>query len=418
MPGLASCALLAWLTLVWFAAIVATASGEAVVAKAGGFEPGGVSVFPGIPVFPLSFWALAVVADFAWAPWGSVVVASVHLWGAVVCGRSVLRDARWLRELEDEVSEWVALPDSHVRYRVEASDGVMWTELDGFVDSDAELVSRLRDVLDDAATRLGDDVEVGVLDVRGFANASGDESQILLTVFQGIPTVWLVDDAEHQDDAGRDWSIPARGWLAETADAARRRALGWRAAGSVAVNQPRGESVEVARWTDRGLLRFHYRNDRLATTDLYHHNRLVERVYDDTRVVWPHPDRRGRVPTRVARLDARVVWRAHEIEVVDLSESSAGPSDWLAALDELETVRELWLPPEPIAEGLLVTVLARLPRLRELVLGKQTSWGPEVQQSLRSGWAPALTWIRTRGRLSDAARDELESLRPGLRITT
>ncbi|MEM6931109.1 MAG: hypothetical protein AAF602_29520 [Myxococcota bacterium] len=311
---------------------------------------------------------------------------------------------------------WVSIAGTDARYRADVNEvdgvGVLSVELDGFVRDGTEPVSRVRDALDALGVAVGERAEVTVLDVLGFATASGDESQILLSVYLGLPCVWVVTDPDRQDAAGRDWSMPARSWLAETAREALDRVVGWRRRGAVHIAATDGSEIEIARWTDRGLRLFLRGLRHDVMEDLYHHNRLVERTYPGTRIRWPHPDRSGE-PELAQQLGARVVWRDEAVEVVDFS---AGPADrtpgWLDALDRVATATELWLPDGAVGEGDLVTLLASLPDLRQLVLGAQTSWGLEVDEALRSGWAPALTTIRGSGRIPEASRDALHRARP------
>ncbi|MEO0600970.1 MAG: hypothetical protein AAF211_06010 [Myxococcota bacterium] len=315
---------------------------------------------------------------------------------------------------------WVSIRGTDARYRADVNEvdgvGVLSVELDGFVRDGTEPVSRVRDRLDALGVALGDQVEVTVLDVLGFATASGDESQILLSVFLGLPCVWVVTDPDRQDAAGRDWSMPARGWLAHTAQEALERVVDWRRREVVEIATADGGTIEIARWTDRGLRLFLRGLRHDVMEDLYHHNRLVERTYPGTRIRWPHPDRAGELEL-AQRLGARVVWRDQAVEVVDFS---AGPADrapgWLDALDEVTTATELWLPDGAVGDGDLVTVLASLPGLRQLVLGATTSWGPEVDEALKTGWAPALGTIRGSGRIPEASRDALQRARPDLRL--
>ena len=74
--------LLAWLVLTWCAWVVAAAA-ERAASDAANRVPaakrGGVSIFPAIPLFPLGFLGLAKVVDDRLAPWGSLVVATIHV---------------------------------------------------------------------------------------------------------------------------------------------------------------------------------------------------------------------------------------------------------------------------------------------------------------------------------------------------
>ena len=74
--------LLAWLFLTWCAWLVAAAA-ERAASDAANRVPkakrGGVSIAPAIPLFPLVFFGLAWVVDDRFAPWGSLVVAALHV---------------------------------------------------------------------------------------------------------------------------------------------------------------------------------------------------------------------------------------------------------------------------------------------------------------------------------------------------
>jgi hypothetical protein len=58
-------------------------------------QRGGVSILPVIPLFPLSFWGVAWLADRFFAPWGSVVVGVLHLALAAAMGFTFVRDLRY-----------------------------------------------------------------------------------------------------------------------------------------------------------------------------------------------------------------------------------------------------------------------------------------------------------------------------------
>ena len=50
-----------------------------------------VSLFPVIPVFPLLVWGLAYAVDWFAAPWGTLVIGSMHVVFAVVVDWSIVR---------------------------------------------------------------------------------------------------------------------------------------------------------------------------------------------------------------------------------------------------------------------------------------------------------------------------------------
>ena len=64
-------------------------------------ESRGVSILPGIPLFPLAFWGIALFIDQFVEPWGTNVVAGIHLVLALVWLVSAIRNIRKLAEVED-----------------------------------------------------------------------------------------------------------------------------------------------------------------------------------------------------------------------------------------------------------------------------------------------------------------------------
>ena len=53
-----------------------------------------VSLFPVIPVIPLLVWGLAYVVDWLAAPWGTLVIGSLHVILVVVVAWSIVRRRR------------------------------------------------------------------------------------------------------------------------------------------------------------------------------------------------------------------------------------------------------------------------------------------------------------------------------------
>jgi hypothetical protein len=51
-----------------------------------------MSVLPVIPLFPLVFWAIAILMDRVVPPWGTTGIAGVHLLFAVILAGSIARD--------------------------------------------------------------------------------------------------------------------------------------------------------------------------------------------------------------------------------------------------------------------------------------------------------------------------------------
>ncbi len=59
----------------------------------------GVSILPGIPVFPLVFWGLAWAIDQVVNPWGSILVGAFHVIFGGVLVFAVFRDYREIRNI-------------------------------------------------------------------------------------------------------------------------------------------------------------------------------------------------------------------------------------------------------------------------------------------------------------------------------
>ncbi len=63
-------------------------------------ERRGVSLLPGIPLFPLAAWGLAWAIDRVAPPWGYLGVGSAHTLLAVAMLVSITRDQRRIRAAE------------------------------------------------------------------------------------------------------------------------------------------------------------------------------------------------------------------------------------------------------------------------------------------------------------------------------
>ncbi len=105
---------------------------------------------------------------------------------------------RALRGEDSTVEGWQLRDEQAVR---RDGVGVLIVELAGQVQRSANEVCSVVDELDALGSPLGDKVDVAVLDVTGFANASGDEAGILPHVFRGLPCCWVVPDL-HTHDLG------------------------------------------------------------------------------------------------------------------------------------------------------------------------------------------------------------------------
>lgn len=63
-------------------------------------ERRGVSIFPGLPVFPLAFWGIALLVDWGFYPWGTITVGGLHVILLVIWGLSIIRNMRALSEID------------------------------------------------------------------------------------------------------------------------------------------------------------------------------------------------------------------------------------------------------------------------------------------------------------------------------
>jgi len=60
----------------------------------------GVSLFPGIPLFPMAAWGIAILIDRFVDPWGTYTIGGIHLVLGIVWGVSLYRNIRELRKLD------------------------------------------------------------------------------------------------------------------------------------------------------------------------------------------------------------------------------------------------------------------------------------------------------------------------------
>jgi hypothetical protein len=90
LPGL--------LLVVWLLWVLACAAGVAAEDVRRGTlleHRRGVSILPAFPLFPLLFWGVALVGDVWVAPWGTLVVGTLHVGFAIVLLVSLFRDWRY-----------------------------------------------------------------------------------------------------------------------------------------------------------------------------------------------------------------------------------------------------------------------------------------------------------------------------------
>lgn len=63
-------------------------------------QRGGVSILPGIPLFPLCFWGVARLADIWVAPWGTVVIGALHVILASAMAFTLVHNLRYIHHHE------------------------------------------------------------------------------------------------------------------------------------------------------------------------------------------------------------------------------------------------------------------------------------------------------------------------------
>ena len=89
--------------LVWSLWIGASAMGVAVENARRGTpeaERSGVSILPGMPLFPLAFWGIALAGNWAAPPWGSILVVAFHVAFGGTLIVSIVRSIRALRAID------------------------------------------------------------------------------------------------------------------------------------------------------------------------------------------------------------------------------------------------------------------------------------------------------------------------------
>ena len=95
--------LLLLLFVAWFLWLLACMAEVALSEASKGIPEGerrGVSILPGMPLFPLVFWGIALLIDQFVEPWGTNVVAGIHLVLSLVWLVSAIRDIRELSKIE------------------------------------------------------------------------------------------------------------------------------------------------------------------------------------------------------------------------------------------------------------------------------------------------------------------------------
>lgn len=285
---------------------------------------------------------------------------------------------------------WHAIEDSDARYAVSrvARDGVgaLVVKLRGASGDRAEDVTRVLDALDEMAATIEPEVELAVLDTAGFANAYGDEAGILTSVFAGFACHWVTPWCEAQTEAER-WDLPHRALLAKTTDEALDRAFARRAAGSFTITYANYGSEIEHRWTPRGFASCTRRDGRDEMLDLWHRNRIVERVLyrDVTTVVrMPFADRTG-VAHEAERRGARIVYERGVAVEADLSPwQTRRPVgvDWPARVEGLCDLERLFVLDAAPDDDDLVRVARALPKLRSLRIDRERIT-PELTRRLR-----------------------------------
>src|SRR5262245_750879 len=95
--------LLLFLLLVWFVWVIACAAQHAVEQARHGIpedKRSGVTFCPVFPIFPLPFWAVALLIDYFADPWGTVAIGALHAAYAAILVGSIILDAWQLRHLD------------------------------------------------------------------------------------------------------------------------------------------------------------------------------------------------------------------------------------------------------------------------------------------------------------------------------
>jgi uncharacterized membrane protein YcjF (UPF0283 family) len=94
-----------FLFFTWFVEIVACAAEKAVDGARRGLpegKRGGVSILPGIVIFPLVFWGIALLIDLVVEPWGTWGIGLFHGVFLVLMIASIVRNWFRLRSLEKD----------------------------------------------------------------------------------------------------------------------------------------------------------------------------------------------------------------------------------------------------------------------------------------------------------------------------
>jgi len=95
--------LLLLLSVAWLLWLFACMAEVAVSEASKGIPEGerrGVSILPGIPLFPLVFWGIALLIDQFMYPWGTNVVGGLHLVLSLFWLISAIRDMRKLKNID------------------------------------------------------------------------------------------------------------------------------------------------------------------------------------------------------------------------------------------------------------------------------------------------------------------------------
>ena len=95
--------LLAFLLFIWVLWLFASMAEVAVSEARKGVPEGerrGVSLLPGIPVFPLLFWGIALLIDWISNPWGTFVIGGTHIILGIVWTVSIIRNMRALARID------------------------------------------------------------------------------------------------------------------------------------------------------------------------------------------------------------------------------------------------------------------------------------------------------------------------------
>src|SRR5438067_436491 len=97
--------LLVFLFATWFVWVIACAAEKAVGGVLRGLpegQRGSVSIAPGIPLFPLAFWGIALLIDFVVDPWGTWIICLAHVVFLVRLLVSIVRNRFRLRSLDKD----------------------------------------------------------------------------------------------------------------------------------------------------------------------------------------------------------------------------------------------------------------------------------------------------------------------------